>query len=62
VRLVYRSVYAPCDLFDPDLVEVEPGEAVGFGSSWSLMLFPDESVLKANPRDAMLRVSEEVAT
>lgn len=60
VRVVYRAVYAPCDLFDPDLVEVEPGEAVAFVSSWSLMLFPDESVLKANPRNAMLRVRHQV--
>ncbi|CAI5489471.1 unnamed protein product [Closterium sp. Naga37s-1] len=41
--------------FHPSQVEVDEGEEVIVLANWSLMVFPDDSVLRSNPRNAILK-------
>ncbi|CAI5471126.1 unnamed protein product [Closterium sp. Yama58-4] len=41
--------------FHPSQVEVDEGEEVVVLANWSLMVFPDDSVLRSNPRNAILK-------
>jgi len=38
------------------MVSLDPSEAVAVISCWSLMVLPDSSVLKSNPRNSLLKV------
>ncbi|CAI5512506.1 unnamed protein product [Closterium sp. Naga37s-1] len=50
-------VDVPLESLHPGMVKVQPGEEVVVCTLWTLMLFPDDSVLRHNPRDAVLKVS-----
>ncbi|CAI5974379.1 unnamed protein product [Closterium sp. NIES-64] len=41
--------------FHPSQVEVDEGEEVVVLANWGLMVFPDDSVLRSNPRNAILK-------
>ncbi|CAI5459174.1 unnamed protein product [Closterium sp. Yama58-4] len=48
-------VDVPLESLHPGMVKVQPGEEVVVCTLWTLMLFPDDSVLRHNPRDAVLK-------
>ena len=56
MEVEYRAVEVLPELFRPDMVEVYPGEEVVVCSCWSMMAFPDSSVVRFNLRDAVLQV------
>ncbi|CAI7766363.1 unnamed protein product [Closterium sp. NIES-53] len=41
--------------FHPSQVEVDEGEEVVVLANWGLMVFPDDTVLRSNPRNAILK-------
>ncbi|CAI5972392.1 unnamed protein product [Closterium sp. NIES-65] len=53
--LTFEMVDVPLESLHPGMVKVHPGEEVVVVSLWTLMLFPDDSVLRHNPRDAVLK-------
>ena len=56
MEVEYRAVEVMPELFRPDMVKVDPGEEVVVCSCWSMMMFPDSSVVRFNLRDAVLQV------
>ena len=56
MEVEYRAVEVMPELFRPDMVDVYPGEEVVVCSCWSMMAFPDSSVVRFNLRDAVLQV------
>ena len=56
MEVEYRAVEVMPELFRPDMVKVDPGEEVVVCSCWSMMAFPDSSVVRFNLRDAVLQV------
>ena len=54
----YIAVEVLPELFHPDMVKVDPGEEVVVCSCWSMMAFPDSSVVRFNLRDAVLQVQD----
>ncbi|CAI7840404.1 unnamed protein product [Closterium sp. NIES-54] len=53
--VTFEMVDVPLESLHPGMVKVQPGEEVVVISLWTLMLFPDDSVLRHNPRDAVLK-------
>ncbi|CAI5469013.1 unnamed protein product [Closterium sp. Yama58-4] len=53
--VTFEMVDVPLESLHPGMVKVQPGEEVVVVSLWTLMLFPDDSVLRHNPRDAVLK-------
>ncbi|CAI5534584.1 unnamed protein product [Closterium sp. Naga37s-1] len=51
----FQGVETAPEDFHPSMVEVEEGEEVVVLGKWSLHLFPDDSVLRSNPRNAILK-------
>ncbi|CAI5465306.1 unnamed protein product [Closterium sp. Yama58-4] len=51
----FQGVETAPEDFHPSMVEVEEGEEVVVLGKWSLHLFPDDSVLRSNPRNALLK-------
>ncbi|CAI5958397.1 unnamed protein product [Closterium sp. NIES-64] len=57
--LTFEMVDVPLESLHPGMVKVHPGEEVVVVSLWTLMLFPDDSVLRHNPRDAVLKALKQ---
>ncbi|GJP31447.1 hypothetical protein CLOM_g12274 [Closterium sp. NIES-68] len=51
----FHGVQTTPEEFSPGMVRVEQGEEVVVMATMSLMLFPDDSVLRSNPRHALLK-------
>ncbi|CAI5974367.1 unnamed protein product [Closterium sp. NIES-64] len=53
--LTFHGIETTPQDFHPSLVEVEPGEEIVVLASWGLMVFPDDTVLRSNPRNSILK-------
>lgn len=57
LALAYTQAFVRPSDYHPSLVTVDPTEAMAVGEYLAIHSFPDDSVLRRNPRDACLSVS-----
>ncbi|CAI7770365.1 unnamed protein product [Closterium sp. NIES-53] len=55
LSLTFHGIETTPHEFHPSQVEVDEGEEVVVLANWGLMVFPDDTVLRSNPRNAILK-------
>ncbi|CAI5480916.1 unnamed protein product [Closterium sp. Yama58-4] len=55
LSLTFHGIETTPQDFHPSQVEVDEGEEVVVLANWSLMIFPDDTVLRSNPRNSILK-------